>query len=83
VLRATDSGAGVDSRSIFVSIDGRSRSASYSRARRRIAIPVRGLSPGRHRLVLQVSDHQEAKNMENAFRILPNTTRLELSFSVR
>jgi hypothetical protein len=49
----------------------------------RIRIPVTGLSRGRHRLTLQVSDHQEAKNMENALRILPNTTVLTAAFSVR
>jgi subtilisin family serine protease len=81
-FRATDSGAGVDPRAIFARVDGGSRAASYSRARNRIRIPVGRLSRGRHRLVLQVSDHQEAKNMENALRILPNTTRLELTFRV-
>jgi hypothetical protein len=30
---------------------------------------------------LQVSDHQESKNMENALRILPNTRVLETTFS--
>ena len=82
-IRATDRGAGVDPRSIFASVDGGSREPAYSRARNRITIPVGRLSSGRHRLVLQVSDHQEAKNMENALRILPNTTRLELGFTVR
>jgi subtilisin family serine protease len=82
-IRATDRGAGVDPRSIFASVDGGSRDPVYSRARSRITIPVGGLSSGRHRVVLQVSDHQEAKNMENALRILPNTTRLELGFTVR
>jgi hypothetical protein len=32
---------------------------------------------------LQVSDHQEAKNMENALRILPNTRSLSATFVVR
>lgn len=80
---ATDRGAGVDPRSIFASVDGDSRQQAYSRARNRITIPVGRLSTGSHRLVLQVSDHQEAKNMENALRILPNTARLGLNFSVR
>jgi hypothetical protein len=82
-LAATDRGAGVDPLAIFAAVDGGSRRASYSRRRSRITIPVGRLSSGRHRLVIQVSDHQESKNMENAFRILPNTTRLEVSFSVR
>jgi hypothetical protein len=68
---------------VFASVDGSSRRAGYSRRRNRITIPVGRLSPGRHRLVIQVSDHQESKNMENALRILPNTTRLERTFTVR
>jgi hypothetical protein len=38
---------------------------------------------GRHTATLQVSDHQEAKNMENVPRILPNTTTLVARFVVR
>ena len=68
---------------MFASVDGSRREPAYSRSRNRITIGVGRLSSGRHRLVLQVSDHQEAKNMENAFRILPNTTRQELAFTVR
>jgi hypothetical protein len=82
VVAASDGGAGVDPRSIFVRIDtGVFRAASYRAGR--IRIPVTGLAPGRHRLTLQISDHQEAKNMENALRILPNTTVLNTAFSVR
>jgi subtilisin family serine protease len=82
VASAGDGGAGVDPRSIFIRIDGGlPREASYRAGR--IRIPVGDLAPGRHRLTLQVSDHQEAKNMENALRILPNTTVLSASFSVR
>jgi subtilisin family serine protease len=82
-LRATDSGAGIDPRSIFATIDGGGRTPSYSRSQARIAVPLERLGPGRHRLLVQVSDHQEAKNMENALRILPNTTLLEVTFTVR
>lgn len=83
VVRATDAGAGVDRRSIFVTIDGRGRGGSYDRAGNRILLPTDRLAPGRHRLLLQVSDHQEAKNMENALRILPNTTVLDTTFVLR
>ena len=84
-FRATDSGSGVDSRSIFVSLAGGNRQITYSRARNAVSftIPVGRLSAGRHRLVVQVSDHQEAKNMENALRILPNTTTLNVLLTVR
>ncbi len=80
--RASDSGAGIDPRSIFVRLDdGPLRLATYSDGR--IRIPVGSLGRGRHRLTLQVSDHQEAKNMENALRILPNTRVLNAAFTVR
>ena len=79
---ASDRGAGVDPRSVFVRIDGGSlRSAVFRDGR--VRVPLGSLAGGRHRLTLQVSDHQEAKNMENVPRILPNTTTLTTTFSVR
>ncbi len=84
VFSASDAGAGVDPRSIFASIDGQGRTPTYSRVGNRVVIhvPIGRASAGRHRVRLQVSDHQESKNMENALRILPNTTALERTFSV-
>lgn len=84
-FRAFDAGAGIDPRSIFASVDGRARTPIYSPSGNRmtITVPVGRLSSGRHRVVLQVSDHQEAKNMENALRVLPNTRVLDAAFSVR
>jgi hypothetical protein len=82
IAAASDRGAGVDARSVFFRIDGGAlRRASYRSSR--IRIPVAGLSRGRHTLTLQVSDHQEAKNMENALRILPNTAIVTAPFRVR
>jgi subtilisin family serine protease len=66
VASASDAGAGVDPRSVFVRIDGGG-----------------SLSGGRHRVTLEVSDHQEAKNMENSLRILPNTAVFTATFTVR
>ena len=82
VASALDSGAGVDTRSVFFRFDAGVLREARHRAGR-IGIPVGGLSRGRHRLTLQVSDHQEAKNMENALRILPNTAVLNATFVVR
>jgi hypothetical protein len=82
VASASDRGAGVDPRAVFVQIDGGALMPASFRAGR-IRIPVGSLGRGRHRLLLQVSDRQEAKNMENVPRILPNTTTLAVSFSVR
>jgi hypothetical protein len=48
-----------------------------------VRIPTTGLRPGRHALRLQISDHQESRNMENVARILPNTRILQTSFVIR
>ena len=45
-------------------------------------IPRTGLAAGKHRLVVGVSDYQEAKNMEDVHRILPNTRVLRATFTV-
>ena len=42
-----------------------------------------GLGRGRHTLVLQVSDYQESRNMENVGPILGNTRTLRARFVVR
>jgi subtilisin family serine protease len=79
---AVDRGAGVDPRAVFAQIDGGPLLTASFRGGR-VRIPVGGLRRGRHRLLLQVSDRQEAKNMENVPRILPNTATLAASFTVR
>jgi subtilisin family serine protease len=82
IASASDGGAGVDPRAVYAEIDGRAfETASFKAGR--VQIPVGSLASGRHRLTLQVSDHQEVKNMENVTRILPNTSVLTASFSVR
>ena len=84
-LPVSDAGAGVDPRSIFLSVGGASRGVTYAPSGNSmtLSVPLGRLPAGRHRVVLQVSDHQEAKNMENALRILPNTTVLETTVRVR
>jgi hypothetical protein len=71
VVRATDAGSGVDPSSAVATVDGKDAKVRYAGGSFRIAVPV-----GRHALVLQVSDYQEAKNMEDVAPILPNTTVL-------
>ncbi|HET8652971.1 MAG TPA: S8 family serine peptidase [Gaiellaceae bacterium] len=85
VFRASDAGAGIDPGTIFASVAGSSRTPTYSSNGNRmtITVPVGRLPSGRHRVVLQVSDRQEAKNMENALRILPNTRVLATTITVR
>jgi hypothetical protein len=46
-------------------------------------VDVSGLRRGRHTLRFEASDYQEAKNMENVPRILPNTRVLSSSFTLR
>jgi subtilisin family serine protease len=82
-VAARDAGSGIDPRAVSARVDGRPRTARYVRRTGVIVVDVEGLSPGRHRLELVASDHQEAKNSENALRILPNTTRLRARFVVR
>jgi subtilisin family serine protease len=78
---ATDAGSGVYSESVSASVDG-GNTAAFFRAGV-IRVSTVGLAPGRHRLRLRVSDHQETKNTENVARILPNTRTLTTTFTVR
>jgi hypothetical protein len=80
-LSVTDAGSGVDPRSLVATIDGKAVDASFSAGRATVGLTA--VAPGRHRLVLRVSDYQELKNMENVPRILPNTRTFAASFRVR
>src|SRR5829696_2801916 len=71
VLRAFDSGSGVDRTSLVVRIDGEERRGTFAAGTVRVS--TAGLTKGRHSLRLQISDYQESRNMENVGRILPNT----------
>jgi subtilisin family serine protease len=76
-----DAGSGVDRGSLHATIDGRALAVRFSRGR--AIVSTRALARGRHRLVFRASDYQEAKNMENAGPILPNTRTLRTSFVLR
>jgi subtilisin family serine protease len=78
---ARDGGSGVYPGSITARIDGENVSASFRGGV--VGIGTSGFGPGRHRLVLRVSDYQETKNTENVARILPNTRELRTTFTVR
>jgi subtilisin family serine protease len=82
-IAARDAGSGIDPRSVSARVDGRVRAARYVRRAGVIVVDVGDLPAGRHRLRLVASDHQEAKNSENALRILPNTARLRARFVLR
>ncbi len=77
-LVATDAGSGVDPHSIVATVDGKAVRPTWSAGT--ITLPAR---PGRHALVLHVSDYQETKNMEDVPPILPNTTTLRTTVTVR
>ncbi len=81
VVAATDAGSGVDRSSIVARVDGAERGASLRDGR--VLVSSSGLRRGRHTLVLQVSDYQESRNMENVGPILPNTRILRVPFTVR
>jgi hypothetical protein len=81
VVAVADKGSGVDPRLLSVKVDGRARRFAYDPARGRVVIPRTGLGAGKHRLVVGVSDYQEAKNMEDVHRILPNTRVLRATFT--
>ena len=74
----TDAGSGVDSRSIRVTLDGRTVPVHFSRGR-----VVLAAAAGSHQLVVTASDHQELKNMEDVAKIKPNTATLERTVHVR
>ena len=76
VVSATDTGSGVDPSSVTVTLDGRKATAHGA------STPIR-TTRGRHKLVVSASDYQEAKNMENVPRILPNTATLRATLVVK
>ncbi len=78
VISATDAGSGVDPSSIVVRLDGHIVKPHGAPAALRVEAPR-----GRHTVVVTASDYQEAKNMENVARILPNTRTLTTSAVVR
>jgi hypothetical protein len=80
-VSATDAGSGVYGESVTATVDGDGRAAFFRQGV--VYVSTIGLSPGRHRLRLRVSDYQETKNTENVARILPNTRTLTATFTIR
>jgi subtilisin family serine protease len=80
-IRAVDGASGVDPRTVVAMVDRGSVGADVAAGV--VRVPTGSLTPGRHRLDLQVSDYQESRNMENATALLPNTARLSTTFVVR
>jgi subtilisin family serine protease len=82
-LAATDKGSGVDPGSIEAFVDGSDSPIVTTYAKGVVTVRSGSLSSGKHSIELVVSDYQEAKNMEDVLRILPNTRDYKASFSVR
>jgi hypothetical protein len=77
-VSATDAGSGVDPASIVATLDGRHVAAGFAAGTIHVAA-----AHGQHRLVLEVADYQETKNMEDVPPILPNTATLRVTVNVR
>ncbi|MDQ2967850.1 MAG: S8 family serine peptidase [Actinomycetota bacterium] len=77
-LAVSDGGSGVDPLSLQARIDGDFVPVSFASGRARVSLA--GDARGRHTLSFTASDYQEAKNMENVARILPNTRTLRTTF---
>jgi subtilisin family serine protease len=82
VLAVADRGSGVDPRLMSLKVDGRARPFTWDFVHGRVDVTLTDLAAGKHRLVATVSDYQEAKNMEDVHRILPNTRVLRATFKV-
>ena len=70
-IRLSDKGSGIDPSSLQVTVGGKELSAAIVGGVARV--DTGKLTPGTALLRLQVSDHQESRNMENVGPILPNT----------
>ncbi len=82
-FRARDTQSGLSPADTIVEIDGRETGALKT-VGDRVTVDVSQLAPGRHSLLVRVSDLQETKNSENAAAGgLPNTRTLRTSFVVR
>jgi subtilisin family serine protease len=79
-IRVADAGAGVDPRSLEARVGQTRLTVRLSRGV--ASIDVGRLARGSHSLAFRVSDHQEAKNMENVATILPNTRTLRATIRV-
>jgi hypothetical protein len=77
-VAATDAGSGVDPSSLVATLDGAKIMPRFSEG----AFHIHARK-GSHKLVLQVGDYQESKNMEDVPPILPNTATLRLTVRVR
>jgi hypothetical protein len=82
-LAVADRGSGVDPKSVVAVIDGSGNFADTTYSNGVVSVHTGSLSGGKHSIELVVSDYQEAKNMEDVLRILPNTRDFRATFTAR
>jgi len=80
-LAVTDSGSGVDPRSLVVTLGG--ATARFKYAGGILSIPTSRLAAGRKRLTVTAADYQETKNMEDVGAVLPNTRVRHVTVTIR
>jgi hypothetical protein len=78
VISLADSGAGIDPQSLLVVVDGRQLPDPHY-ADGRLVIHA---APGKHKVLVQVSDYQEAKNTEDVAAVAPNTAYVQGTITV-
>ena len=79
-IRLSDKGSGIDPSSLQVTLGGKETRAAIVGGVARV--DTSKLKPGTTLLRLQVSDHQESRNMENVGPILPNTRVLTARITI-
>lgn len=80
-VRVADGGSGVYLASLAVRLGEREPEATFRSGI--VRVDTSGVAPGTYLLRLQVSDHQETRNMENVARILPNTRVLSARVTIQ
>jgi subtilisin family serine protease len=82
-LGVRDAGAGVDGGSLQAFVDGKQIPGPDVKLSGGVAsVRTGSLGTGKHTIELMAADYQEAKNMEDVARILPNTRDYHASFNV-
>jgi subtilisin family serine protease len=80
-LAVRDAGAGVDPLSLVAYRDGTQVPISYAHGI--VSLETTTLAQGQHRITLDASDYQEAKNTEDVGPVLPNTRVFHATITVR
>jgi subtilisin family serine protease len=79
----TDHGSGVDPRQLYAEAASRRLGLRFDPQKQVASINVQALRPGRYQLLVHASDFQESKNTENASALLPNTSELRTTITIR